>query len=309
MPTCDIVIPAYNSADVLPYTLKALFIQLVPPHWTTRLIISDDGSSDATLATLKQHPAPSSWLPTIAVTGSHTGVARARNRGLAVAKADIVLLLGADIIITAGTLAAHLNFHAAHPRKLDGALGLVKWDPRLPPTPFMEWMTHGGPQNNFDALLGQTTADPAHFFYGSHISFKKSLLPAYPFPAAYHSYGWEDADLGRHLASRGFALHVLHDALGLHRHYYTVADIKKRQYHVGRNLVIYQRRYPDTKLIPSQTMRQKVKYLILTFIPPAVFLHWLLTYTARAFSTPFLFSQITQSDFWRGVRAGSRLSP
>ena len=176
MPTCDIVIPTYNSADVLPYTLRALFNQPIPQNWAVCLIISDDGSSDTTLATLKQHLAPSSWLPTITVTGPHTGVAGARNRGLAVARADIILLLGADIIITVGTLAAHLNFHAAHPHKLEGALGMIKWDPRLPPTPFMEWMVHGGPQNNFDALLGQTTADPAHFFYGSHISFKKSDL-------------------------------------------------------------------------------------------------------------------------------------
>lgn len=309
MPACDIVIPARDSANVLPYTLKALFIQLVPPPWTTRLIVSDDGSSDTTLAVLKQHPAPSSWLPTITVAGPHTGAAGARNRGLAVARADIVLLLGADIIIAAGTLAAHLNFHAAHPHKLDGALGLIKWDPRLPPTPFMEWMTHGGPQNNFDALLGQTTADPARFFYGSHVSLKKSLLLARPFPEVYRSYGWEDTDLGRHLASRGFTLHVLHDALALHRHYYTVADIKKRQYHVGRNLVIYQRRYPNTRLVPSQTMRQKIKYRILATAPLAIFLSWLLAHTARVFSTPWLFSQITRVDFWRGVRAGRHLSP
>ena len=309
MPTCDIVIPTYNSADVLPYTLRALFNQPIPQNWAVCLIISDDGSSDTTLATLKQHLAPSSWLPTITVTGPHTGVAGARNRGLAVARADIILLLGADIIITVGTLAAHLNFHAAHPHKLEGALGMIKWDPRLPPTPFMEWMVHGGPQNNFDALLGQTTADPAHFFYGSHISFKKSLLPAPPFPETYYSYGWEDTDLGRHLASRGFTLHVLHNTLALHRHYYTVEDIRRRQYHVGRNLLVYQKRYPNTELLPQRTICQKIKYQILTVTPLAIFLHWLLAHTAHVFSTPWLFSQITRADFWRGVQASNRLSP
>lgn len=311
MPSCDIVIPTHNNASVLPHTLKALFAQDVPPGWKLRLIASDDGSSDNTITILKKHPAPTSWFPTCTVTGSHVGAAGARNRGLSATKADIILLLGADIILLPDALAAHLNFHANHPSKLDGALGMIKWDPRLKPTPLMEWMTHGGPQNNFDALLGKATADPAHFFYGSHVSLKSSLLSTTPFPESYHSYGWEDVDLGRQLARLGLALHILHNALSLHRHYYTVQDITQRQRHVGKNIVIYQKRYPDTRLIPPQTRIQRAKHTVLTFTPLNNVLHSLLSLTSLTFSTPYLFSRITSADFWHGVNTNknSRFSP
>ncbi|MFH1354251.1 MAG: glycosyltransferase family 2 protein [bacterium] len=302
MPTCDVVIPTYNNADVLPYTLRALFSQYVPPNWTPRLITSDDGSSDDTVAILKKYPTSASWLPTGIVAGPHTGVAGARNRGLSMANADIILLLGADIILLPGALAAHFNFHTERPNQLAGALGMIKWDPRLSPTPLMEWMAHGGPQNNFDALLGKTITDPAHFFYGSHISLKNTLLGPNPFSENYHSYGWEDADLGRQLANRGFTLHILHNALSLHRHYYTVQNITQRQRYVGKNIVVYQKRYPGTRLIPPQTRLQKARHAALTFGPLNSALHILLSLTARTFSTPWLFSRITSTDFWYGVK-------
>ena len=78
------------------------------------------------------------------ITGSHTGAAGARNRALAHAHGDIVLFLGADISLRPQALAEHLRFHEAHPAVHAGALGFVLWDPRLRPTPLMEWMTHGG---------------------------------------------------------------------------------------------------------------------------------------------------------------------
>jgi len=173
MSACDIIIPTFNSASILRRTLPALFSQSVPKPWSVRLIIADDGSADQTIAVVRNMAPPASWHRTLLVTGPHTGAAGARNRGLDHATAGLVLFLGADIILRPTALAAHLNFHNNYPDNRDAALGMVKWDPRLKPSPFMEWMIHGGGQNDFDSLLGQTQADPRHFFYGSHLSLKK----------------------------------------------------------------------------------------------------------------------------------------
>ncbi len=314
MPSCDVIMPAYNNAATLRYTLRALFTQKLLPGWSLRLVASDDGSSDGTASLLKKWPAPRGWLPTAVVRGAHTGAAGARNRGLALSRADIVLLLGADIILRPGALAAHLHFHAARPGRRTAALGMIKWDPRLKPSPLMEWLAHGGPQNNFDGLLGQTTADPRRFFYGSHLSLKRSLLGAKPFSEAFRRYGWEDAELGRRLAAKGLRLHVLHRARSLHRHFYAASDVRRRQHSVGLNAVIYQSHYPRQKIIPSLSPLQAARYRLMAAWPALSALFWVIKISDGRLSLPRLFSQAARAGFWRGVYKGrkhfkTKLSP
>src|SRR5688572_10175381 len=134
---CDVIIPTYQAATVLPETVKALATQTIPPGWQVWLIVSDDGSTDSTVKVASELPLPAPWEK-IVKEGPHTGPAAARNRGLEVAQGDVILFLGADIILQPGSLAAHLQFHEHHPAS-HAALGAVRWDPRLFPTPFMEW--------------------------------------------------------------------------------------------------------------------------------------------------------------------------
>ncbi|MBI4022216.1 MAG: glycosyltransferase family 2 protein [Candidatus Andersenbacteria bacterium] len=306
--TCDIIIPTYNNSAVLPAALAALFAQAIPGGCTVRLIVSDDGSTDNTLPCAARLDPPASWRPTCFVTGPHTGAAGARNRALAYSSADLIILLGADIVLRPGALAAHLQFHAARPSARDAALGLLKWDPRLRPTPLMEWMIHGGGQNDFDHLLGRTTADPRHFFYASHVSLKRAALGARRFPAVYRSYGWEDLDLGRTLAPH-LTLHVLHAALGLHHHFYTPSDICRRQFAVGQNLHLYQQRYPNTPLFPRRPSLHKLKHYLLATSGLLSLLSWWTSIIADKWSTPRLFSRITALYFWQGVYNPGTLSP
>jgi len=306
--TCDIIIPAYNNGASLPAALAALFAQAIPSPWTIRLIVSDDGSTDNTLPGAAGLVPPAPWRPTRLIPGPHTGAAGARNRALAGSSADLIVLLGADIILRPGALAAHLQFHSARPSPRDAALGFIKWDPRLRPTPFMEWMIHGGGQNDFDHLLGRTTADPRHFFYASHVSLKRTALGARRFPAVFRSYGWEDLDLGRTLAPH-LVLHVLPGALGLHHHYYTPSDICRRQFAVGQNLHLYQQRYPNTPLFPRRPSLHKLKHHLLAASGLLFLLSWWTSIIAYKWSTPHLFSRITALYFWHGVYNPGNLSP
>lgn len=299
---CDIIIPAYQNGAVLQQAISSLFSQTVPREWQTRLIITDDGSTDHTISAASQLQPPASWSNTVVVVGSHTGAAGARNRGLEQSKADIVLFLGADIILRPGALAVHLNFHRQYNKKEHAALGAVKWDSRLSPSPLMEWMMHGGTQNNFDAILGQQLIDPGHYFYGSFISLKRSMLGANPFPVQYQSYGWEDLDLGRRLAARGLKLHFLPDAIGLHHHSYSAENIYHRQYSIGQNLVIYQQRHPKAPLLPRSTLLNRVKHRLLTISGVIALLCFIISKTHVKWSTPKLFELILTAKLKQGIR-------
>lgn len=308
-PTLDVILPTFNNVAVLPLTLNALFTQQLPVAATCRLLLCDDGSTDATRAIKITTPPIPNW-EIIRLPGPHHGVATARNRGLQHSRADIVLFIQADILLRPGAIAAHLSFHAQHPAATQAALGGVMWDPRLKPNPLMEWMTHSGPQNNFDALLSKETVDPAHFFYGAHLSLKRSFLKNDRFDESFKRYGWEDLELGRRLAKRGLALHPLLTAHALHRHYYTVTDIARRQRFSGTSLVHYQAKQPTEKLLPPQ---RGIKHLfrVAFIVSGGLFVIRQLVRLAIGLnlSLPRLFQFFATLEFRAGIRKGVMIIP
>jgi hypothetical protein len=170
----------------------------------------------------------------------------------------------------------------------------------------MDWMMHGGSQNDFDSLLGCQQANPASFFYGSNLSIKKDILGPQPFSKLSSHYGWEDLALGTKLADQGLSLFVLHDAVGLHHHHYSPSQIFRRQLAIGQSLVWFQRKYPHKKIIPPKSILQKAKQIIFHYSGISLILQTMLSFTSQSISTPFLFSLINASQLWHGVRIENR---
>lgn len=298
--TCDIIIPTHQNARVLSETLAALFQQKIPPAWRVRVLISDDGSTDGTVALARETPLPPAWEKII-IQGPHTGPGGARNRALEQTAGEIIFFLGADILLRPQVLVQHLIFHKQHPSLPDAALGLVRWDPRLLPTPLMEWMEHGGPQNDFDSLLGAAAADPARYFYGSHLSVKSQFLRRTRFPENFGHYGWEDLSLGRELKKQGLVLHVLHQAVSLHRHSYSPADIAHRQFAVGLNILRFQAKHPGASIAPRRSLGSHVRRWLFIASGGQIILYWCIVFLGRSLSLPKAFLVFTANEFWKGV--------
>lgn len=309
MPTCDVIIPAYNNSLVLPYTLGCLEAQAVPAGWRLQILLADDGSRDETVLIARQTAArlQRRGITLIVLPGNHRGAAGARNRALRASRADLVLFLGADILLRPGAIAAHLVFHTKHPQPDRGALGVIKWDPRLPPTPLMEWMMHGGQQNDIDALLGARQADARHFFYGSHVSLKRGFIGGDVFSNRYQSYGWEDLDFGRQLAKRGLLLEVLHRAVGLHRHRYRAADVFARQRSVGRGIHLYQERFAAEQITPPRFRWHWFTLFVYRVTGIRGVLCWIVRQAASQYATPRLYHIVTAGEFWMGVYSKRKL--
>lgn len=300
---CDVIIPTYNNRAVITQTLQALYQQTLPAAFQPRLVMSDDGSQDDTLARAASVPMPSTWRLPLVISHPHAGPAQARNQALARLEAEIILFLGADIILRPKALAQHYHFHVNQPKSEAAALGMVRWDPRHKPTPLMEWMTHGGPQNNFDALLGKVAADPRHFLYAAHLSLKSAFLKSQRFSSAFTEYGWEDLELGGRLSEQGLALHLLPRAIGLHAHRYTAETIAQRQYAAGRGAVIYQDQHPAQKIIVSHSLLKSLRRRLFLAAGVANLLTLLVRILEYKYSTPRLYAAFTALHYWRGVYA------
>lgn len=298
--TCDVIIPTFNNSQTLPLTLRALLAQQLPPDWKVRILISDDGSTDNTVAVARQLCQASAWSYQV-IEGTHIGAAGARNRALNRSSADIIFFLGADIILKQSALYSHLYWHFEHPDKNQAALGIVLWDPRIVPTLLMEWMIHGGSQNNYDEILGTIWADPKHFFYGSHISLKRQILKNSQFQEAYRHYGWEDIDLGRRLAEQcGLKLYVLHQAIGHHRHLYSARQIFSRQKAVGHGFRTFQQQHPAVAVPRANSFLHRLKYAIIRYTGLLTLVDWLIIALEAKKSTPRMYEFAINSHYWCG---------
>lgn len=94
-PTVAIVIPSWNSADLLPRCLDSLAGQ-----GQVETIVVDNGSIDGTVALLDDRRVAHLVLP------RNEGFAVAMNRGVAETRAPFVLALNADTVLEAGAIGA-----------------------------------------------------------------------------------------------------------------------------------------------------------------------------------------------------------
>lgn len=303
MPTCYVIIPTYNNEHTLPKTLAALKSQIIPENWQLEIIISDDGSTTPPLSNKGED------LGVQVVKNYHRGSASARNSGLEKIisnEKNIVILLGADIILRPNSITHHIQFHEHNTSSKDAALGFVVWDPRLPPSPLNEWMTHSGPQNNFDSLLGEKTCDTAKFFYASHLSVKAIALKHHRFSEKFSSYGWEDIELGIRLAENGIKLHPLPRAVGLHNHKYNPDSIAKRQRAVGSGSVLLQKIHPGKINLPNPGSTQKriIRRTAIKLQIPWILLQIVYLLESKKISIPRIYAHFTGLNYWKGVAEG-----
>lgn len=299
MPTCSVVIPTYNNERVIGEGVRTLCGQQLPPDWNLEIIIADDDSTDGTVRVIRQtadkSPGQVQVLP-----GTHQGAAAARNRAISAATGSIVVLVGGDFILQPGALVAHIAFHERHVGEQDAALGYIQWDPTLRPTPLMEWMNHGGPQNSYDDLLDKKYVDPTKYFYGSNISLKRTFLQREPFAIVFSGYGWEDLELGRRLQTHGLTLHLEWAARGLHRHIYTIQDLARRQVRAGQSLHTYQALYPTKELLPITRARQTIKHAAGYYSGMVWLLTWYVGWR-REVSFPRIYTFLANFYMWRGI--------
>lgn len=288
MKTCDIIIPTYNGSSKLKrHVIPALLRQRIPRGWETKIIICDDGS-EKPYHDHVEWVAP--WQPPTILALPHGGRSKARNAGIDASVADIILFLADDIVLREGALAAHLLFHEHHSAPAEGALGYLGWDPTIEPTPFMDWMMHGGQQNDYDAILGIRTCDAARFFYGSFVSLKRLFLGNNRFSEEFTLYGWEDLELGCRLAAKGFSLVPLNDARAFHRHMYSAGAILMRQRLVGAG----------AKNVNTTATRQ-VRHALYRLSGARFLIRRLMVKYGNKLNVPWIFEKVTAGEFWYGV--------
>ena len=226
-PKASIIIPTFNRQVILQKALVAL-ARSTFSFDEFEIVVVDDGSTDDTKDMIAALDVP---YKLVYERQQRKGPASARNRGINLARGEIMIFIDSDIVVVPGFVAAHLEAHR-QPRVV--AIGPV---------------VHTNDLDNPDsASFKITDLSRAFFATGNASVAKQYLIKAGLFDEDFDQYGWEDLELGHRLRKVGLRKVKVPEAVGYHyKEELTVASIPKhrqRERERGRMAVVFYEKDP-----------------------------------------------------------------
>ncbi len=227
-PKLTVVIPTRDRRRRLEETLDALAAQ-DEVRGAIEVVVVDDGSSDGTAELLAAERF--TVLDLQGLRQEAKGPAEARNRGVARARAERVLLLGDDTRPAPGALAAHLESAAGREVAVQGH---IDWDPEAEVTPVMTFLAPEGPQFYFKGLV-DGAAIPYTAVLASNLSAPTHWFRDDPFDEGFPDAALEDTELAYRWRRKGRHAIYARRACCWHRHHYAELEpFLARQRRAGR---------------------------------------------------------------------------
>jgi len=227
-PILSVVIPTRNRREILMTTLRALAKER-GTDGRLEVVVADDGSTDGSAALVRGSVFESFSLRVLTLDAG--GPARARNRAIAEATADRVLLLGDDTVPVPNAISAHLM--VARGREV-AVQGRIDWDRKKPITDTMAFLAPAGPQFWFRGLSDGGPVPWAQVL-GSNLSAPTRWFRAEPFDERFTDACMEDTELAWRWRRRGWSTVWSELARCYHYHRYdTIEPFLDRQRRAGR---------------------------------------------------------------------------
>ncbi|MBI2955065.1 MAG: glycosyltransferase family 2 protein [Chloroflexi bacterium] len=211
-PFISVVIPTHNRRQDLVRVLDALFRQVYPLSWL-EIIVVLDGCSDDTEMTLQSLESPCRLRY---VVQSKAGQAVARNRGIQMARGEVIIFLDDDVEPSPNLVRAHAVLHARANNLV--VQGYYPFSPQLKrnlhtATSARWWERHFNRLAERGHRLGHQDLSSGNFSVR-----REHLLAIGGFDEGFSGYGNEDYELGLRLAEIGLRFRFSREALAKHHH-------------------------------------------------------------------------------------------
>ena len=229
----SVVIGTFNQKAKLAKALQSLFKQTLSPS-LYEIIVVDSMSADGTEEMVSSFiPRPSSL---VYLRQENLGRPGARNRGIAEARGEIILLTDADMLADINLLYEHLKAHEKHPNAAYEGL-TMNYLENGQTAPYIKEKLQPGQKLKFS------------YFLTGNLSIKKQTLEEIGgFDQDFAGYGWEDIELGYRMIKAGVPLYYLPSAVNYHDHPVAAEDMLKRKYHMGRSAQIFYQKHPNLEI-------------------------------------------------------------
>jgi GT2 family glycosyltransferase len=240
----SVVIPTYNRLGQLQRVLAALERQSVGSD-AFEVIVVSDGSTDGSDEYLRCQPTRLRLTP---VFQANSGVATARNAGVARAAGELILFLDDDVVPGPTLIAEHLAVHAAEGENV------VVLGPMLTPTdfamsPWVRWEQAMLSRQYDDMVAGRWEPTARQFYTGNTSLARRHVLAAGGFDPAFRRA--EDVELAYRLAHLGLRFVYHPAAAGYHYADRSFESWLATPYTYGRNDVVFTREKGQSWLLPT----------------------------------------------------------
>ena len=242
----SISMPCYNRAHDLERVLSAYDNQVVDEHF--EIVAIDDSSSDNTWSVFNNYPPRNFTLRTVRHE-KNKGLAAARNTGLELVQAPIILFVNDDILPDQFMVKGHLATHRRYPEKEVAIVGQIQWADDLPVNTLINHIVGiGAQQFSYHYFKDGHEYDFRHF-YTANVSIKTEMLRSIDqgFDTGFWLYGFEDAELSYRLSINN--LKIIYQAIlvGFHYHYHNIWTFTDRQYKAGVMACVLIKKHPEVK--------------------------------------------------------------
>lgn len=232
-PLISVILPTFNRADLLRGALSSYASQTLPRD-DFQVVVIDDGSTDATPEVIRSFGAR---LNLRCLSTSHSGLAAAKNAGIAEAAAPILLFADDDDEADPHLLEEHIGSHRHHPEENLAVLGYTAWAPHVRPSVVMRCLPDFLESPFFYRNLVGGEALDFTYFWGGRSSCKKSLLLKYGVFDPRFAWGEEDIELGFRLeASAGLKVLFNRPALSMMARPLFFEDLCERSQRQGSSM-------------------------------------------------------------------------
>ncbi|MGH2361178.1 MAG: glycosyltransferase family 2 protein [bacterium] len=245
----SVVIPTYNQAGLLRHCLRSMARQTLNPA-TYEVIVVDDGSTDRTPEVIEE------YRPRVTPLHQTTnrGRSAARNTGVAVARAPLIVFTDSDVAVRPDFLHWHLDTHRRHgPRVLSRGPVVLVHDM----------------DDDLTRPLPLVLGSPA-FLDTANASLEKSaLLEAGGFDESFPGYGWEDFELGLRLKRAGIRRVFRPEAIAFHFQPEIEEDtlemLLRKEAERAKSAAHFLHRHPlaETRLLVQATTAHRFLYWLL----------------------------------------------
>ena len=234
--TVDVVIPAYNAADIISDTLRRIAQQQLPDGWQMHIYVSDDGSADDTSSLVSELQ---QTIPRLHLVRSNenSGRSGACNSGVAAGSAAIVVICDADCRYSRDDAIA--GYIEEIGKGADVVIGLVE----LPGDGFWARYT-----NSVTAERVVNEASKGLMAYTTqNFAIRRTAFDRVGgYTDAYGKYGFEDKDLLIQIERSGFQAVVREDIRVSHDDDFTLAAVCRKAEESGaHSAAVFRDRFPD----------------------------------------------------------------
>ncbi|MBB2203209.1 glycosyltransferase family 2 protein [Gluconacetobacter tumulisoli] len=235
------ILITHNRAALLPHVLEGLRQQHLDPE-RFEIVVVDDGSSDDTQNVLT---AWSNRLPMRVFKQRAAGLAAAKNLGVFVAKAPVIVFLDDDDVVLPGFLTTHLAVHLAQPDIATAVLSRTVLAPEIAEFPLMRHVTEVGGQLFSYKWIKPHQVLGFREFWGGRSSCKRSLLVRHGVFHPDFRFGCEDIELGWRLSRQGLRVIYEPDACAKMIRNVTFDQFCNRSYRQGRSQYLFSKLHTD----------------------------------------------------------------